>query len=64
MYDEFVQHLDDHLTKGVTPCTPYIFAMKADPTFPMSLEQFEKLRIHDAAGMMCVHLAGTLTNQS
>ena len=59
-YDEFVEHLDDHLRKGVTLCTPYIFSMKAGNSFPMSIEDFEQLRMKDSAGAICVHIAGSV----
>ena len=58
-YDEFVWQLDDHLRKGVTYCTPHIFAMKAGKPFPLSIEEFEELRMKDSAGAICVHFAGT-----
>ncbi|KAL5258088.1 hypothetical protein ACHWQZ_G012890 [Mnemiopsis leidyi] len=57
-YDEFVWQLDDHLRKGVTFCTPHIFAMKAGKPFPLSIEEFEELRMKDSAGAICVHFAG------
>ncbi|XP_063673771.1 uncharacterized protein LOC134811000 isoform X2 [Bolinopsis microptera] len=57
-YDEYVYQLDDHLRKGVTFCTPHIFAMKAGKPFPLSIEEFEELRMKDSAGALCVFFAG------
>ena len=57
-YDEFVVHLDDHLKKGVTLSIPHVFSMMAGGPFPMSIEDYEELRMKDSAGAMCVHLAG------
>lgn len=59
-YNEFVQHLDDHLRKGVKHSFPHMFAMKSGASFPLSIPDFEELRTHDAAGAMCVHMAGNV----
>ena len=61
-YQEFVVHLDDHLKKGVTVSIPYVFSMMAGGPFPMSIADYEELRMKDSAGAMCVHLAGQYTN--